>query len=49
MKSTSLDEWSTSEWEEYMHFLRMWASSEHSIIIPEPNEVDLDSLSCEYY
>jgi len=36
----STTELSTVEFEEYMSKIRMWASSEWEVNIPEPNEVD---------
>lgn len=49
IKSTALTEWSTGEWEDYMTYLRNWGAAEFGIYIPEPNEVDLDSLPEIYH
>ena len=49
IKSTALSEWSTVEWEDYMVFLRNWGASEFGLYIPEPNEVDLESLPDIYH
>lgn len=31
------------EWEETMERIRIWASAEHQVVIPEPNEVLVDN------
>lgn len=49
IKSTALSEWNTEEWEQYMTFLRNWASSEFGVYIEEPNEVDMSSIPDVYH
>lgn len=49
VKSTSLEEWSTVEWEDYMEFLRKWGAQEYGLYIELPNEVDMASLPMIYH
>lgn len=49
VKSTANHEWNTEEWERYMEFLRKWGAQEFGLYIPEPREIDLESLPDIYY
>lgn len=42
IRSTRLSEWNTGEWEDYMSFLRRWASEKFNLYIEEPNEIEYE-------
>ena len=42
IRSTKLDNWKTTEWEDKMGEIRQWASEFLDTFIPKPNEVDFD-------
>ena len=44
IRSTSLAEWDTAEWEDYMVFLRRWGAEEFGLNIEAPNEVDFSQI-----
>ena len=44
IRSTELGEWTTTEWEDYMEFLRTWGLIEFGIYIEKPNEVVFEDI-----
>jgi len=42
--STQLADWTTDRWERYMAHLRRWALDKFGVVIPEPNEIDMDQV-----
>jgi len=45
VRSTRLEEWTTSEWEEKMEEIKTWAAIELGAYIPDPNAVDISTIS----
>lgn len=48
IRSTELTEWTTSEWEDYMSFLRRWGSEQFGLYIEEPNEVEYENIKTAF-
>lgn len=43
-KSGKNSDHTTAEWEKYVETVRRWAVTEHSINLPEPNEISYDEI-----
>ena len=45
VRSTRLQDWTTAEWEEKLEEIKRWAAEEVGIVIPDPNAVDINTIS----